>query len=98
MISNFAEIAIKATNPHKTLTGIPLNEFLAMDIPPSQFILAPWLTTNSLNMLHAKRGVGKSHVLMQLLLELGFSSGMLHFPEKLSTSTEKCRLIQSNPV
>jgi len=77
MISNLAEIAIKATNPHKTLTGVPLNEFLSMEIPPSQFILAPWLTTNSLNMLHAKRGVGKSHVGLAIAYAVATGTGFL---------------------
>jgi RecA-family ATPase len=33
-----------------------------MEITPQEAILEPWLNTKSLNMLHAKRGVGKTHM------------------------------------
>jgi len=62
MNSNISQLVTNALHLPPPLIGIPLNDFLAMEIPPTEFILEPWLGTRSLNMLHAKRGVGKSHV------------------------------------
>jgi hypothetical protein len=62
MNSNISSLVTKALHMPPPLIGIPLDGFLSMDIPPMEFILEPWLGTRSLNMLHAKRGVGKSHV------------------------------------
>ena len=36
--------------------------FLALDIPPREEILKPWLFTQSTAMIHAYRGIGKSYV------------------------------------
>lgn len=44
------------------LIAATLTDFLVMPIEPQEPILFPWLNTKSLNMLHAKRGVGKTHV------------------------------------
>jgi putative DNA primase/helicase len=42
------------------LRVLTLDEFLAETIPPREEILAPWLLTQSLSMLHSWRGVGKT--------------------------------------
>lgn len=56
--------ALVSTNlyPAMTLVSISLSEFLAMEIEPQEAILEPWLNSRSLNMLHAKRGVGKTYM------------------------------------
>jgi hypothetical protein len=36
--------------------------FLQYESPVREFLLAPWLTTQSLNMIYAWRGVGKTHM------------------------------------
>lgn len=41
---------------------VSILDFLNRDIPPRERILAPWLLTQSLNMLYAWRGIGKTHV------------------------------------
>ena len=46
---------------NRTLVGVTLEEFLCLELPIEEHILAPWLCTRSMNMLHAKRGVGKTH-------------------------------------
>jgi putative DNA primase/helicase len=48
--------------PDKTVVAVSIGEFLQMEIPPREFILEPVLTTQSLTMLFASRGVGKTHV------------------------------------
>ena len=44
------------------LRAVDIGEFLAMDIPPREMMLAPILPTQGLVMLFSKRGVGKTHV------------------------------------
>ena len=41
---------------------VSLMDFVTKDIPPRERILAPWLLTQSLNMVYAWRGIGKTHV------------------------------------
>jgi len=47
--------------------------FLDLDIPPKEDILSPILQTQSLSMLYAKRGIGKTHI--GLNIALAISSG-----------------------
>jgi hypothetical protein len=56
--------ALVTTNQlhENTLVSISLSDFLAMKIEPQEAILEPWLNSKSLNMLHAKRGVGKTYM------------------------------------
>jgi hypothetical protein len=41
---------------------VGLQDFIEMDLPARDKILAPWMMTQSLNMIHGWRGVGKTHV------------------------------------
>jgi putative DNA primase/helicase len=43
-------------------------EFLALQIPPRQAILAPWLSEKSLCLIHAARGVGKTHMVIGIAM------------------------------
>lgn len=45
-----------------SLIAIDLTNFLAMDLPPRELILSPWLPKAGLTMIHAFRGIGKTHV------------------------------------
>ncbi len=44
------------------LVAIDLHEFITKDFPKKGQILAPWLMTQSLSMIHSWRGVGKTHM------------------------------------
>ena len=44
------------------LVSVDVGDFLCMDIPAREYILAPWLTSQALAMIHAPRGIGKTHV------------------------------------
>ena len=46
----------------RTLRVLRLDELLTLDIQEREQILSPWLLTQSLNMIHSWRGVGKTHV------------------------------------
>lgn len=44
------------------LVAIDVHDFIAKELPARETILAPWLLTQSLNMIYSWRGVGKTHV------------------------------------
>lgn len=61
------EIVSRTTNfaPAQKSSGIravSLEEFLKVDLPRREMLLSPFLPTQGLCMLYAKRGVGKTHV------------------------------------
>jgi hypothetical protein len=51
-----------STEGRSKLCVVTIDQLLSMDIPEPELILAPWLRTQSLSMIHAWRGVGKTHV------------------------------------
>lgn len=53
-----AAYAPKPTAP----VAVELRDFLAQEIPPRQLLLSPWLPAQGLTMIHAERGIGKTHV------------------------------------
>lgn len=44
------------------LTVLDARDFLGLQFPPREALLAPWLLTQSLSMIHSWRGTGKTHV------------------------------------
>ncbi|HEV8695451.1 MAG TPA: AAA family ATPase, partial [Lysobacter sp.] len=48
------------------LRVVQLNEFLNENIPPREAIMSPWLLTQSLSMIYAWRGVGKTFIAMNI--------------------------------
>lgn len=78
MLSNV--VTINAKSPlldERKLTGITLDKFLNHEISPHEHILSPWLITRSLNMLHAKRGVGKTHMGLAIAYAVATGTGFL---------------------
>ena len=58
MIKNKAKILITP----RELKAISVAELLQFEFKPHEYILEPWLTTQSLNMIFGCRGVGKTHI------------------------------------
>lgn len=57
--------ALERTAPNaeaREINAVSLGDFLAMEIKPREFILSPWLPTQGLALVYAKRGAGKTHV------------------------------------
>ena len=50
------------TSDHEPLVVLSVQDFLQRALPAREEILSPWLLTQSLNMIHSWRGVGKTHV------------------------------------
>ena len=71
--------AAKATRRHDPLADIPsnplrvltLDQLLTIKIPEREAILEPWLLTQSISMIHAYRGVGKTHVALGVFYAIG---------------------------
>lgn len=67
------------------LRVIELKDFLAMELPPRELILSPWLPKSGLCMLHAFRGVGKTH------MSLGIAYAVAKGSQFLIWKAEKAR-------
>src|SRR5208283_5238962 len=46
----------------KILRAVSIEEFLSLEFPPRENVLASWLPTQGLCMLYGPRGIGKTHV------------------------------------
>jgi len=55
-----------ATAPDLELRVLNLAELLTLEMPEREVILAPWLLAQSLTMIHAWRGVGKTFVALNI--------------------------------
>jgi hypothetical protein len=52
--------------PQNPLRIVELAEFLAMELPARELILSPWLPKAGLCMIHARPGVGKTHLSLNI--------------------------------
>ena len=46
----------------RALQSVSVRDFLQMELPVREHLLAPWLPTQGLAMIHAARGTGKTHL------------------------------------
>ncbi|SFU45624.1 AAA family ATPase [Nitrosospira multiformis] len=56
----------KVSKAPQQLQVVGLHDFIAMELPPRDTMLAPWLMTQSLNMIYGWRGVGKTYVSLNI--------------------------------
>src|SRR6516164_2730141 len=61
------------------LQALGINEFLNLDIPPREMLLAPILPERSLAMLYAPRGLGKSWLALSLGLAVASGAPLLRW-------------------
>jgi hypothetical protein len=59
--------------------ALDISEFLALKIPPRQNMLAPWLPVQGLAMIHAPRGIGKTHVALGASWAISVGKGFLRW-------------------
>lgn len=57
--------------------SISLEDFLALNLPPREMLLAPFLPTQGLALLYAKRGVGKTHIALGIAYTVASGSSFL---------------------
>ena len=77
------------------LRAIGLSDFLMMEFPPRRMLLAPWLPMGGLAMLFAPRGVGKTHVALEVAYTVATArascAGMRPSRTRCSSSTARCQ-------
>jgi putative DNA primase/helicase len=61
------------------LTAFGLNDFLSLEIPPREMLLAPILPERSLSMLYAPRGIGKSWLSLSIALAVASGQSLLRW-------------------
>lgn len=61
-----SELAKEIAASTSRLKSIELSDFLQLKLPPQENILAPWLSTQSIALIYAYRGVGKTHVALEI--------------------------------
>ncbi|SFN14889.1 AAA family ATPase [Dokdonella immobilis] len=75
-MSRLEQRAFEATEQPSKREGRPVvavgaHDLLAADFPPRDMLLSPWLLSQSLAMIHAWRGIGKTHLAMLIAYALG---------------------------
>src|SRR3974390_2011530 len=61
------------------LQAVGINDFLNLDIPPRELLLAPILPERSLAMLYAPRGLGKSWLALSIGLAVASGASLLRW-------------------
>lgn len=56
---------------------VSLGDFLAKELPPRELLLAPWLPRQGLAMIHAYRGIGKTHVALNVAYAVASAGSFL---------------------
>ena len=59
------------------LQVVDIHSFLAMDIPPRETMLEPWLPCQGLAMLYGRRGMGKTYLALGIGYAVGSGGGVL---------------------
>ncbi len=57
---------LEKTLQRKTLNALNIKDLLSLDVPPRDMILGPIIPEQGLVMIHAPRGIGKTHVSLQI--------------------------------
>jgi putative DNA primase/helicase len=74
---------VEASNPvvpiRAPLQAVGINDFLNLDIPPREMLLAPILPERSLAMLYAPRGLGKSWLALSIGLATATGASLLRW-------------------
>jgi AAA domain len=71
--------AASASTASPALKVVGLHEFMATELPAREKILAPWVMTQSLNMVHGWRGIGKTHVSLGIFYAIGTGGSFLNW-------------------
>src|ERR1700678_1277838 len=63
----------------KQFRPLGLNDFLALDVPPREMLLAPIIPQRSLSMVYAPRGLGKSWFALSLGVAVATGASFLRW-------------------
>lgn len=67
------QLAAQRESAEQEIVVVTIEDFLVRELPPREVLLTPWLLSQSLNMVYAWRGVGKTHFSLNVAYAL--SSG-----------------------
>ncbi len=67
----------RADEVTRKLKPIDVHDFLALNIPPREMVLAPWLPTQGLAMIHAARGTGKTNLALAIAYAVASGSELM---------------------
>lgn len=56
---------------------VSLGDFLARELPPRKLLMRPWLPRQGLAMIHAYRGIGKTHLALAVGYAVASGTGLL---------------------
>lgn len=65
--------------PGRPVIAVNLDELLTAELPDRETLLAPWLDTQSLTMIYAWRGVGKTHIALGIAYALATGGTFLNW-------------------
>lgn len=63
----------------KIIKAVSLNQLLDMDIKPPEYFLEPFITSSSLGMIYADRGLGKTFLLLSIALAIASGANFLKY-------------------
>jgi hypothetical protein len=61
------------------VTTLDVSEFLTREFLPREIMFAPWLPTQGIAMIHAERGIGKTHVALGTAWAIHVGAGFLRW-------------------
>ena len=70
---------LERTGGDRRVRAVDLRELLALDLPELEPLLLPWLFQKNLVMLHAKRGVGKTHFALAVAFAVASGARFLEY-------------------
>ena len=73
--------------------AIDYETFLKLPIPPRQCLLAPWLPMDGLAMIHAPRGIGKTHIALGTAWAVATGTGFLKWKVPADVGTRRVLLL-----
>ena len=79
MLSEIISIQADEPDHRSNCKALSAAELLAMDIPPRENLLAPWLPAQGLAMIYAPRGVGKTHLSINIAVAVAAGKTFLNW-------------------
>lgn len=71
--------SVRKISDRKPLQVATVDEILRADFPPQKLLLEPWLTSQSLSMLYAWRGIGKTHAALNIAWAVASGTSWLNW-------------------
>lgn len=65
-LTRIGNILPQPARPEKRLVAVTAGQLLSMEVPPREMILGPIIPEQGLAMIHAPRGIGKTHVSLMI--------------------------------